>query len=141
MITISSKFFFNSQGPGPCAYYLRYVTCNTVTPPSTRLDIDKDDDDDDDENGTLEHMGDSAPVTAASPSAPAVPQRRAHHEVIDVDELDDYPPSRRPRLQVHSSETRASSDIIVLDSDDGETGPSTRPRSTGELASSAITSS
>jgi hypothetical protein len=103
------------------------------------LDIDKDDDNDD--NGSLEHMEDSAPVITSGPSARVVPQRRIHHEVIDVDELDDYPPSRRPRLRVHSSENRASSEIIVLDSDDGaETGPSTRPRSAGELASSVITS-
>ncbi|KAI9454736.1 hypothetical protein BJY52DRAFT_1224932 [Lactarius psammicola] len=65
-------------------------------------------------------MEDSAPVTAARPSTPVVPQRRAHHEVIDVDELDDHRPPRRPRLQV------------LLDSDDGgETGPSTWPRPTG----------
>jgi len=87
-------------------------------------------------------MEDSAPVTAVRSSTPAVPQRRAHHEVIDVDELDDHRPPRRPRLQVHSPENRTSSDIIVLDGVDGvETGPSTRPRPTGELASSVITSS
>jgi hypothetical protein len=104
------------------------------------LVIDKDDDDD--PNGTLEHMEDSAHVTSERLSTSTVPQRRAHHEVIDVDELDDYPPSRRPRLQAHSSENRTSSEIIVLDGDDGvETGPSTRPISTGELAFSVITSS
>ncbi|KAF8274665.1 hypothetical protein EI94DRAFT_1793956 [Lactarius quietus] len=77
-------------------------------------------------------MGDTVPVPSVRLPSPAIPRRRTHHEVIDVDELDDYPPSRRPRLQVHPSENPTSSDIIVLDSDDGgDTGPSTRPRSTG----------
>ncbi|KAI9433645.1 hypothetical protein H4582DRAFT_1985245 [Lactarius indigo] len=66
-------------------------------------------------------MEDSAPITAARPSTSTIPQRRTHHEVIDVDEL-----------QIHSSENLTSSDIIILDSDDGvETGPSTQPRPTG----------
>ncbi|KAH9055504.1 hypothetical protein EDB87DRAFT_1640726 [Lactarius vividus] len=77
-------------------------------------------------------MEDSASVTAATPSTSAVPQRRTHYEVIDVDEFDDHRPPRRPRHQVYSSENLTSSDIIVLDSDDGvETGPSTLPRPAG----------
>ena len=108
------------------------------TPRSLDIDIDNNDND----TFSAEHMEDSAPVTAARSSTPAIPQRRAHHEVIDVDELDDHRPSRRSRLQVHSSEDRTSIDIIVLDSDDGaEAGPSTQPRPTGELATSVITSS
>ncbi len=70
------------------------------------------------------------------PSIPTIPQRRAHHEVIDVDELDDEQqnqrPSRRPRHAVpsdNSSRDMVSPDIIILDSDDGsEPGPSTRRR-------------
>lgn len=87
-------------------------------------------------------MEDSSPVTVERSSTSTVPQRRAHREVIDVDEFDDRRPLRRPRLQVHSPRNRTSSDIIVLDGDDGvEIGPSTLPRPTGELAFSLITSS
>jgi len=79
------------------------------------------------------------PVTADRASTPAVPRRRTHHEVIDVDELDDEQdqrPSRRPRRPVPrgtSSREPVSSEIIVLDSDDGsEAGLSTRRRSSGK---------
>lgn len=79
------------------------------------------------------------PATADRASTPAVPRRRTHHEVIDVDELDDEQeqrPSRRPRHpvpRVNSSREPVSSEIIVLDSDDGsEAGPSTRRRPSGK---------
>jgi hypothetical protein len=137
MTTISSKFFLTSQSHGPCAYYLStdHVLYGNA---AVHAFIDKDDD----EHDTLEPMEESVPVPSARLSSPAVSRRRAHHEIIDVDELDDYPPSRRPRLDTHSSENPTSSDIIVLDSDDGgDTGASTRPRSVGELASSVLTSS
>jgi hypothetical protein len=76
------------------------------------------------------------PVAVESASIPAIPRRRAHHEVIDVDELDDEQqdqrPSQRPRHPVplgDSSRDFISSEIIILDSDDGsEPGPSTGRR-------------
>ena len=79
-------------------------------------------------------MDGEMPATVERPSIPTIPQRRAHHEVIDVDELDDEQrPSRRPRHPVPSDNTSReimSPDIIILDSDDGsEPGPSTRRRS------------
>lgn len=72
-------------------------------------------------------------ATVERPSIPTIPRRRAHHEVIDVDELDDEQrPSRRPRHPVpsgNSSRDMMSPDIIILDSDDSsEPGPSTRRR-------------
>ena len=78
-------------------------------------------------------MDGEMPATVERPSIPTIPQRRAHHEVIDVDELDDEQrPSRRPRHPVpsdNSSRDMMSPDIIILDSDDGsEPGPSTRRR-------------
>jgi hypothetical protein len=73
------------------------------------------------------------PATAERPSIPTIPRRRAHHEVIDVDELDDEQPdqrpSRRPRHPVpsdNSSRAMVSPDIIILDDDGSEPGPSTR---------------
>ncbi|KAH9973408.1 hypothetical protein BJV74DRAFT_196867 [Russula compacta] len=81
---------------------------------------------------------DSEPVTVESVSIPAIPRRRTHHEIIDVDELDDeldQPPSRRSRQplpQGNPSRDPMSSEIIILDSDDGsEAGPSTRRRHSG----------
>lgn len=76
---------------------------------------------------------DSEMPTTERPSIPTIPQRRAHHEVIDVDELDDEQrPSRRPRHPVpsdNSSRDMMSPDVIILDSDDGsEPGPSTGRR-------------
>jgi hypothetical protein len=81
-------------------------------------------------------MDGEMPVTVERPSIPTIPQRRTHHEVIDVDELDDEQqnqrPSRRPRHPVPSDDSPRdvmSPDIIILDSDDGsEAGPSTRRR-------------
>ncbi len=80
-------------------------------------------------------MDGETPVTVERPSIPTIPQRRTHHEVIDVDELDDEQqnqrPSRRPRHPVPSDDSPIvmSPDIIILDSDDGlEAGPSTRRR-------------
>jgi hypothetical protein len=78
-------------------------------------------------------MDGEMPATVERPSIPTIPQRRAHHEVIDVDELDDEQrPSRRPRHPVpldNSSREMMSPDIIILDSDDGsEPGSSTRRR-------------
>jgi hypothetical protein len=83
-------------------------------------------------------MDGEMPVTVENASNLSVPRRRAHHEVIDVDELDDEPqdqrPSRRPRHLGDSSRDLSLSDIIILDSDDGsEPGPSTR-RVPGESA-------
>lgn len=82
---------------------------------------------------------DHEPVTTDRASIPAVPRRRTHHEIIDVDELDDEQdqrPSRRPRRPLprgNSSREPVSSEIIVLDSDDGsEAGPSTRRRPSGK---------
>jgi hypothetical protein len=82
------------------------------------------------------HMDGEMPVTVESASIPAIPRRRAHHEVIDVDEFDDEQqdqrPTRRPRHPVPLDDSSTSSDIIILDSDDGsEPGPSTR-RGPGE---------
>ncbi|KAF8485735.1 hypothetical protein DFH94DRAFT_153014 [Russula ochroleuca] len=81
-------------------------------------------------------MDGEMPVTVERASIPAIPRRRAHHEVIDVDELDDEQqvqrPSQRPRRPVplgDSSRNSVSSDIIILDSDDGSgPGPSTGRR-------------
>ena len=78
-------------------------------------------------------MDGEIPATVERPSIPTIPQRRAYHEVIDVDELDDEQrPSRRPRHPVpsdNSSTDMMEPDIIILDSDDGsEPGPSTRRR-------------
>lgn len=79
-------------------------------------------------------MDGEMPVTVERPSIPTIPRRRAHHEVIDVDGLDDEQldqrPSRRPRHPVpsdnNSSRDTMSPDIIIIDSD--EPGPSTRRR-------------
>ena len=80
-------------------------------------------------------MDGEIPVTVESASIPAIPRRRPHHEVIDVDELDDEPqdhrPSQRPRHPVplgNSSRDLISSDIIILDDDSSEPGPSTGRR-------------
>ena len=80
-------------------------------------------------------MDGEIPVVVERAPVPAIPRRRAHHEVIDVDELDDEQvqrPSQRPRRPVplgRSSGNSVSSDIIILDSDDGsEPGPSTGRR-------------
>jgi hypothetical protein len=85
---------------------------------------------------TTRLMDGEMPATVERPSIPTIPQRRAHHEVIDVDELDDEQPdqrpSRRPRHPVpsdNSSRDMMSPDIIILDGEDGsEPGPSTRRR-------------
>jgi len=68
---------------------------------------------------------------------PAIPRRRSHREVIDVDELlDDEPDRRRPRRsapRVNSSSASIPSDIIILDSDDdSEPGSATLRRPSGE---------
>ncbi|KAI0295895.1 hypothetical protein B0F90DRAFT_1669936 [Multifurca ochricompacta] len=77
------------------------------------------------------------PVTIARSSTPTIPilRPRIHQEVIDVDGLDDEQtqrPSRRPRRPIqrdNPSIVTVSSDVIVLDSDDGiEAGPPTRRR-------------
>lgn len=82
----------------------------------------------------MELMDSEMPVTVEGTSTSAIPRRRTHHEVIDVDEFDDehdQRPSRRPRRPVsrgNSSRDPVSSDVIILDSDDGEAGPSVRRR-------------
>lgn len=80
------------------------------------------------------------PITVESASIPSIPRRRTHHEIIDVDELDDeldQSPSRRSRLplpQGNPSRDPMSSEIIIIDSDDGsEAGPSTRRRHSGKI--------
>ena len=81
-------------------------------------------------------MDGEIPVTVERATIPAIPRRRAHHEVIDVDELDDEQqtqrPSQRPRRPLplgDASRNSAPSDIIILDSEDGsEPGPSTGRR-------------
>lgn len=82
---------------------------------------------------TTRLMDGDMPASVERPSFPTIPQRRAHHEVIDVDELDDEQPdqrpSRRPRHPVpsdNSSTDMMSPDIIILDDDGSEPGPSTR---------------
>jgi hypothetical protein len=77
-------------------------------------------------------MDSEMPTTVERSSIPTIPQRRAHHEVIDVDELEDEQrPSRRPHPVPSGNSSRdiMSPDIVILDSDDGsEPGPSTRRR-------------
>jgi hypothetical protein len=80
----------------------------------------------------MELMDSEMPVTVEGASTSAIPRRRTHHEIIDVDEFDDEHPSRRPRRPVsrgNSSRVPVSSDVIILDSDDGsEASPSPRRR-------------
>ncbi|KAH9954344.1 hypothetical protein BC827DRAFT_1272694 [Russula dissimulans] len=93
------------------------------------FDIDIDDDATQ-EPSSLRNLRGEMPVEREL--TPAVLRRRSHHEVIDVDELDDEPDRRRSRRSApQDNYSRASipSDIIVLDSDDdSEPGPSTRQR-------------